>query len=136
ADAISTLEQLLNDHQNISLFEFDIDIVNEINSILVDGVAETMEKNDMYKDKSIPISSQQTILCANILQILHDAGGELPLAELKEKIVQAAREKGWKDSNGINSLYILVANSLVAFDHSQKGCPVTADMWKVVDVEP
>ncbi|CAG8663749.1 1962_t:CDS:10, partial [Acaulospora colombiana] len=125
-DTISTLEQLLEDHQNGSLLEFDIDIINEISSTLIESVAEAVEKRDIYLDKSIPMPSQQMVLCAIILQILRDAGGELPLADLKERIGQSAREKGWKDSDGINALYILVANFLVTFNHSRKGCPVTA----------
>lgn len=123
-----------------------------MNSTLVDNVANVatvMEQIDTDMSSSMPMPSPQTILCAIILQILRAASssfstisppppssssssesGGIPLAELKEKISQEARGRGWKDSDGVTAIYTLVANYLATLNHSQKGCPVTTDIWK------
>ncbi|RHZ67068.1 hypothetical protein Glove_303g70 [Diversispora epigaea] len=156
SNVILTLEQILEGHRKLLLLEFDIDVIHEVNSTLVDNVATVMEQSDIDMNLSIPLPSPQTILCAIILQILRAAtstttasylssssssssspspsssseSGGILFAELKEKISQAAKEKGWKDSDGKSAIYILVANFLATINHSQKGCPVTTDIWK------
>ncbi|CAJ0837437.1 604_t:CDS:2 [Entrophospora sp. SA101] len=71
-DEINTHRQLefevmkfLDEHHHLSMLNIDINIINEINKILVN------------------------ILAAFALKIIHDAGGEISLAELKEKIMNA-----------------------------------------------
>ncbi|CAG8479190.1 5933_t:CDS:2 [Diversispora eburnea] len=103
-NVIVTLEQLLEGHRKLLLLEFDIDVIHEVNSTLVDNVATVMEQSDIDMNLSIPLPSSQTIL--------------------------SAREKNWKDSDGKSAIYILVANFLATINHSQKGCPVTTDIWK------
>jgi len=101
----------------------------EINSTITDHVA-AGSYPDINQDTTTNLSStSQIILCAIVLQIIRDANGIIPLASLKEKIGQAAREQGLQESQGVSAVYMLVANRLISIDRLQKDNPVRADMW-------
>ncbi|RIB13586.1 hypothetical protein C2G38_2097973 [Gigaspora rosea] len=109
--------------------EFNNHVIKVVNNTLVDYVASTLEESDIDLNVPIPVPSQQAIIAAIILQILRNVGGELFLADLKSRIGQVVREKGWQENEGIKALYLLVANKLVSIDRSQMTCPVKAELW-------
>ncbi|CAG8635738.1 14857_t:CDS:2, partial [Gigaspora rosea] len=92
--------------------EFNNHVIKVVNNTLVDYVASTLEESDIDLNVPIPVPSQQAIIAAIILQILRNVGGELFLADLKSRIGQVVREKGWQENEGIKALYLLVANKL------------------------
>ncbi|CAG8595077.1 9554_t:CDS:2 [Dentiscutata erythropus] len=103
-------------------------VIKVINNTLIDYVASTLEQSDIDSNAPIPVPSQQAIIAAIILQIFRNVGGELFLADLKSRIGQVIREKGWQENEGIKALYLLVANKLVSIDRSQMACPVKAEL--------
>ncbi|CAG8810016.1 9466_t:CDS:2 [Gigaspora margarita] len=119
-----------DDRQKWSSLEFNNHVIKVVNNTLVDYVASTLEQSDIDLNAPIPVPSQQAIIAAIILQILRNVGGELLLADLKSRIGQVVREKGWQENEGIKALYLLVANKLVSIDRSQITCPVKAELWK------
>jgi hypothetical protein len=62
----------------------------------------------------------QTILAATVLQLIRDAGGEVPFADLKAYVGQAARLQGFPEQQGTSAVYMLVASHLVMIDRSCK----------------
>ncbi|CAJ0757003.1 5303_t:CDS:2 [Entrophospora sp. SA101] len=78
-------------------------------------------KNDYIKKDylSIPNPSQQIVLAAFALKIIHDAGGEISLAELKEKIMNA----------NFQILYVLVAKCLIDIDRSNANNIVRSQLF-------
>ncbi|CAG8561557.1 7561_t:CDS:2 [Paraglomus brasilianum] len=123
------LEKLMEDRRKYDLLDCDVDVLAEINSTITDHVA-AGSYPDINQDTTTNLSStSQIILCAIVLQIIRDANGIIPLASLKEKIGQAAREQGLQESQGVSAVYMLVANRLISIDRLQKDNPVRADMW-------
>nr|CAG8482616.1 11675_t:CDS:2 [Entrophospora candida]CAG8581353.1 143_t:CDS:2 [Entrophospora candida] len=113
-DEINTHRQLefevmkfLDEHHHLSMLNIDINIINEINKILVNNYL------------SIPNPSQQIVLAAFALKIIHDAGGEISLAELKEKIMNA----------NFQILYVLVAKCLIDIDRSNANNIVRSQLF-------
>ncbi|CAG8674038.1 18180_t:CDS:2, partial [Racocetra fulgida] len=81
--------------ERMQLLEFKKEILAEL------------DQSDIDLNVSIPVPSQQAIIAAMILQMVRNVGGEIPLADLKDQISRAAREKGWQEREGINALYLL-----------------------------
>ncbi|CAG8756496.1 9166_t:CDS:10, partial [Racocetra persica] len=108
----SKIDQILDDRQRWLSLEFNHHVIKEVNNTLVNYVASTLDQSDIDLNVSIPVPSQQAIIAAMILQMVRNVGGEIPLADLKDQISRAAREKRWQEREGINALYLLVANRL------------------------
>ncbi|CAG8474385.1 1404_t:CDS:10, partial [Ambispora leptoticha] len=128
--AVGTLQQLLEVRERYELLNFDLDLIREINSTLVDHVAEFQGENHL-PELLDNIPTPQIILSAIILQIIRDEGGELPLTELKDRIGNLARQREMTEFEGINALYTLVANRLITIDRSEKTNPVRANIWSI-----
>ncbi|CAG8630467.1 10812_t:CDS:10 [Cetraspora pellucida] len=108
----SKIDQILDDRQKWMSLEFNNHVIKEVNNTLINYVASTLDQSDIDLNVSIPVPSQQAIIAAIILRMVRNAGGEISLADLKDQIGQAVREKGWQERDGINALYLLVANKL------------------------
>ncbi|KAI8348723.1 hypothetical protein B0O80DRAFT_429427 [Mortierella sp. GBAus27b] len=67
-----------------------------------------------------PPRTINVILAARSLQLIIEAGGVIPLQDLKDQISAEAAERGESETLGVQAVYSLVASHLIQIDRSQK----------------
>src|ERR1051325_2391895 len=113
--------------QLIDISYLYVNYVRDVNNIMVNNCA-SGHQCDTDMDTSIPISSQQIILGAMVLQIIRDMD-ELTFSELKIKIGESARKTGLSEDKGVRAIYTLLANQLITIDRSKGSYqPVRSDL--------
>ncbi|KAI9280228.1 hypothetical protein BC943DRAFT_340223 [Umbelopsis sp. AD052] len=119
----STLQDVIDNLQLVQSYDSHITILGDVNQTLINTVID--------QAKSKPYTSQptsQAALSAKVLrtirdyQIEHDKG--IPLAQLKSSISSFATSLNCGETQGNQSIYMLVANSLITIDRNEKGSPV------------
>jgi hypothetical protein len=98
---------------------------SDVNQTLISTVID-QARSKTYTSSVQPTS--QAALSAMVLrtirdyQIEHDKG--IPLAQLKSSISSFATSLNCGETQGNQSIYMLVANSLITIDRNEKGSPV------------
>lgn len=72
-----------------------------------------------------PPRTINVILAARTLQLIMEAGGIIPLQDLKDQISRESVERGENETLGVQAVYSLVASHLIQIDRSQKANPVS-----------
>ncbi|KAF9982316.1 hypothetical protein BGZ65_003000 [Modicella reniformis] len=113
-EAYLKLERLLDNLERCQRHIVNLDMLQQISIQLVANCADpTVPEFD-------PPRTINVILTARTLQLIMEAGGSIPLQELKDQIGKEAVERGESEQLGIQALYTLVASYLIQIDRSQK----------------
>ncbi|CAO3673871.1 unnamed protein product [Umbelopsis ramanniana] len=121
----STLQDVIDNLQLVQSYDSHITILGDVNQTLINTVVDRA-RSKTYTSSAQPTS--QAALSAMVLrtirdyQIEHDKG--IPLAQLKSSISSFATSLNCGETQGTQSIYMLVANSLITIDRNEKGSPV------------
>ncbi|RUS25722.1 hypothetical protein BC938DRAFT_471750 [Jimgerdemannia flammicorona] len=144
-----SLQALIEDFENVQEIDEHITLISQINNTFIDAIITQGDPNTPFPHPSptntpahpdasfMSVSSMsssllpsavprarpapQTVLAATVLQLVRNAGGELPFARLKTRIGDVARAQGLNEGQAVQAVYLLVANNLVVIDRSVKG---------------
>lgn len=98
---------------------------SDVNQTLINTVIERA-RSKTYTSSAQPTS--QAALSAMVLRTIRDYQIEhskgIPLAQLKSSISSFATSLNCGETQGTQSIYMLVANSLITIDRNEKGSPV------------
>ncbi|KAG0263186.1 hypothetical protein BG011_009189 [Mortierella polycephala] len=106
------LQRALDDLERCQRLIINIDVFRQFRSNVIDSCVNPASA-DMDPTRTIDV-----VLGARTLQLLFEAGGTIPLQDLKDRISHEAAELGAAESLGVQAIYSLVASHLVQINRS------------------
>ncbi|KAF9188871.1 hypothetical protein BGZ51_006359 [Haplosporangium sp. Z 767] len=106
------LQRAMDDLERCQRLIINIDVFRQFRSNVIDSCVNPASA-DMDPTRTIDV-----VLGARTLQLLFEAGGTVPLQDLKDRISHEAAELGAAESLGVQAIYSLVASHLVQINRS------------------
>ncbi|KAG0203835.1 hypothetical protein BGX28_004040 [Mortierella sp. GBA30] len=113
-EAVLKLQRLLDCLERSQRLIINIDVLHQVASTLIDSCANPDTPVEFDPPRKI-----DTLLAARALQLISEAGGLIPLPDLKDQIGHEALERGATESLGVQAVYSLVASHLIEIDRSK-----------------
>ncbi|KAG0224116.1 hypothetical protein BGW41_005242 [Actinomortierella wolfii] len=114
AEAVPMLRTLLENLEKAQNHIVNIDVLEQISTTLIDSCADPE-----IPDTELP-RTPSIILSARTLQLIREAGGTIPLQDLKKQSGAVAIQLGLEEMMGVQAVYTLMASHLVKIDRSTR----------------